>query len=94
MQAIWRVQDVPFTVYTSDISCFPKYMSEEMAFTSPNFIRASPVSDTGSGFLLAVGLKTDNGKKKKNRQAESQTVQRVLPAEPNSPLEGELWDFF
>lgn len=43
---------------TSELSCFPKYMSEEMAFTSPNFIRASPGSTTGSGFLLDVGLKT------------------------------------
>lgn len=43
---------------TSELSCFPKYMSDEMAFTSPNFIRASPVSTTGSGFLLDVGLKT------------------------------------
>lgn len=41
---------------TSELSCFPKYMSEEMAFVSPNFIWASPVSTTGTGFLLAEGL--------------------------------------
>lgn len=29
-----------------------------MAFTSPNFVWASPVSTTGPGFLLAAGLKT------------------------------------
>lgn len=41
---------------TSGLSCFPKYMSEEMAFVSPNFIWASPVSTTGAGFLLVEGL--------------------------------------
>lgn len=41
---------------TSELSCFPKYMSDEMAFESPNFIWASPVSTTGTGFLRAEGL--------------------------------------
>lgn len=44
---------------TSDLSCFPKYMSEEMAFISPNFCWASPAFVTGSAFLLAVGLRTN-----------------------------------
>lgn len=49
--------------FTSESSCFPKNMSDEMALTSsPNFFRASPESDTGtgSGFLLDVRLVTDN----------------------------------
>lgn len=41
----------------SELSCFPKYMSDEMDLaSSPNFLRASPVSDSGSTFLLDVGL--------------------------------------
>lgn len=55
-------------LYTSELSCFPKYISDEMAFTSsPNFFRASPVSESAaaSGFLLVVGLITVTNKKKK-----------------------------
>lgn len=41
----------------SEVSCFPKYMSEEMAFMSPNFFCASPLSDSGaaSAFLRDAG---------------------------------------
>lgn len=44
---------------TSEFSCFPKYISEEIALTSsPNFFRASPESENGAGsaFLLVVDL--------------------------------------
>lgn len=52
---------------TSDLSCFPKYMSEEMAFTSPNFCWAAPELVTASGFLLAVGLKINQHVWKHNK---------------------------
>lgn len=52
---------------TSELSCFPKYMSEEMAFISPNLCWASPVFVTGSFFLLAVGLKTNQHVWKQNQ---------------------------
>lgn len=56
-------------LYTSELSCFPKYISDEMAFTSsPNFFRASPVSESAaaSGFLLVVGLITVTNRKNNN----------------------------
>lgn len=59
-------RDVSFGI-TSELSCLPKNMSEEMAFAPPNFFWAS--SETGNGpgsaFLLAVVLRLKNNKERK-----------------------------
>lgn len=77
---------------TSELSCFPKYMSEEMAFTSPNFVRASPVSETGtgSGFRLAVGLSFNDDIVELMKKSSSGFLLSFIQPPPSSHPEEKL----
>ena len=54
----------PLWTLTSALACLPKYISEEMALTLPNFFWASSVFSAGSesGLRRVVGLQLETAK--------------------------------